>query len=144
MTENEIGEGEGEGLRAYRAGKRRFFLVLFVQLAALAAVVAALFLMSDGTGPGALPAAGAVVAATAVILIINVGGWWSFRVVDELEVRYNLIAFTVAFYAHMTFFSVWALLWGGGLAEEPDAFAIFIASAVASFVAYLFLKLRSQ
>lgn len=140
MTGNDA--HETEGLRAVRAGKRRIRTAALVQFGALAVATGAVFAFRDGSGPGSLPDIGAIAAAVVFVLVATAGAWWSFRVVDELEVRYSLISFTVGFYVHMALFCAWALLWGGGLLGEPQAFVIFLAAGAASLLAYTVLKVR--
>lgn len=137
------GNNNGEGARAYRAGKRRIWAITLFQLGMVAAIMAAILIMKQGTGADALPQFGAIAAAVAVALVITFGGWWGFRAVDELEVRYSLTAFTVGFYAHMTGYIAWMLLWAGGLVAVPDAFSIFLGSGLATVVAYAWLKIRN-
>ena len=136
------GNDDGAGVRAHRAGKRRVWTIVLVQLAIVAAIMTAIMLMKEGTGADALPQFGAIAAAVLFALVINVGAWWGFRAVDELEVRYSLVAFTVGFYAHMTLYISWLLLWAGGLVETPDAFVIFFGSGLAVTLAYAWLKIR--
>nr|WP_166176144.1 hypothetical protein [Altererythrobacter segetis] len=138
MTGNEI----GEGARAHRQGQRRFLIGSWIIVILIAAIAVALRLMSHGKGPGSLPPAGALAAAAAFVIVIALGVWWSFRVVDEVERRYSLIACTVGFFAQITMLAAWTVLWLGGLAIAPSALAIFVASGLSSVAAYAVVRLR--
>jgi hypothetical protein len=138
MTGNEI----GEGARAHRAGQRRFVIGSWVIVLLIAAIAVALRLMSHGKGPGSLPPAGAMATAGAFVIVIASGVWWSYRVVDEVERRYSLVACTVGFFAQMTLLAAWTVLWLGGLAIAPSALAIFVASGLCCVAAYAVIRLR--
>ena len=138
MTGNEI----GEGARAHRAGNRRFGIGSSIIVLLVAAIAVALRLMRHGTGPGSLPPAGAVAAAIAFVLVIGFGVGWSFRVIDEVEQRYSLIACTVGFFAQIALVAAWTVLWLGGLVGVPSAFAVFVAGGLLSVAAYAVVRLR--
>jgi MFS family permease len=138
MTGNEI----GEGARAQRSGQRRFVIGSWIIVLLIAVIAVALRLISRGTGPGSLPPAGAVAAAAAFVIVITSGVWWSFRIVDEVERRYSLIACTFGFFAQISLLAAWSVLWLGGLVIAPSALAIFVASGLVSVAAYGVIRLR--
>lgn len=146
MIQNDLGriggegEGAGKGVRAHRAGKRRYWLLTLAQIFIAFAIVGVVLLTRQGVGPGAIPPPIAIAAAAGLALVLNVGGWMTFRIVDEMESRINLVAFTIGFFAHLTLYLVWSLLWSGGIAGPPDATVLVMASGLAALAAYCWLK----
>jgi hypothetical protein len=138
MTGNDI----GEGTRAHRAGNRRFGLGMLILIALAGAIGVSLHLMRHGSGPGSIPPLDAIAVAIGFTLVIAVGGWWGFRAVDEVEQRYSMIAATVGFFTQLAAVMAWTVLWIGGVMTAPSAFAILLASALASVIAYAALRIR--
>jgi hypothetical protein len=138
MTGNDI----GEGTRAHRAGNRRFGLGMLILIALAGAIGVSLHLMRHGSGPGSIPPLGAIAVAIGFTLVIAVGGWWGFRAVDEVEQRYSMIAAMVGFFTQLAAVMAWTVLWIGGVMTAPSAFAILLASALASVIAYAALRIR--
>ena len=138
MTGNDI----GEGTRAHRAGNRRFGLGMLILIALAGAIGVSLHLMRHGSGPGSIPPLGAIAVAIGFTLVIAVGGWWGFRAVDEVEQRYSMIAAMVGFFTQLAAVMAWTVLWIGGVMTAPSAFAILLASAQASVIAYAALRIR--
>lgn len=138
MTGNDI----GEGARAHRSSQRRFVIGSWIIVLLIAVIAVILRLMSHGTGPGSLPPAGAAAAAAAFVIVIASGVWWSFRIVDEVERRYSLVACTFGFFTQITLLAAWTVLWLGGLVIAPSALAIFVASGLSSVAAYAVVRIR--
>jgi hypothetical protein len=135
-------ELKGAGERAEHARSRTFWTVLAV-CGALGGIVGGAMVIGTGNRIGGDMTAGWAIAAA---LLYGVGvvaaSWYFFRIIDEVELRDNLIAATVAVYFYTIVYPVWYLLWKGGLIVEPIHEAIFFATLIAMTIAYFWKKLR--
>jgi hypothetical protein len=133
---------EGEGERAEKARNRRFWTTLIVLALAGAVVGGIMSVLTDGDLSGPLPAGWAVAAALIYAAAVIGGSWYFFRTIDEVEMRDNLWAATVAVYFYSLVYPVWYLFWKGSLVPEPGHELIFIATMVVMTSAYLGKKIR--
>ena len=140
--EARMADVEGTGARAEHARSRLFWSVLGGCVLA-GAIVGAVTVAATGDRVGGEMAAGGAIAAALIYAASILGGsWYFFRIIDEVELRDNLIAGTIATYFYGTVYPVWYLLWKGGLTVEPIHEAIFFGTVIAMTIAYLWKKLR--
>jgi len=145
MTSASDSERPGPGVQAGRARRRRVSAVIFGVVAIAVAVYAVLIPMSwhaSGGGPPVPPIV-AMTGAAALVLCLTAGVWAYLRVVDELEYRDNLVAFSVGFIFNVSAYVGWIVLRAGGLVPRLDASLLSTGTAVAAALAYIYLKLRA-
>lgn len=132
----------GEGERAEQTRSKRFWRTLAV-LALAGAVIGALHsLLTGGDLSAGLPANWAIVLAAIWVGSLTIGSWYFHRMIDEVELRDNLWAGTVAVYAYCIAYPAWYFLWKGGVTPEPSHEALFIMTLLVMMAAYLAKKIR--
>jgi len=141
-------EGEGPGVRAQRALKKRW--LVFQGLYAVAATALTVGLIMGTRDPAAggprfTPEA-AVAGAVLLPLLTLVTMWFALRMTDEVQRRLIIDAWAAAFIVTMFGVISWGFLIGGGLVPEPPARAVFGTvmggGAVAVLVAVVWLRWR--
>jgi hypothetical protein len=89
-----------------------------------------------------IPAWLAVVTAIAFVIAVPLGSWKLMQASDELERAIHNKTTIVAGNVMLIGYPTWLILWKGGLATEPDAMWLFLASFVSSGLAYVWYKFR--
>jgi hypothetical protein len=134
---------DGEGVRAERARRRRKWKSYAAFGAAAVAIDVMLMVVArpQSSGQSPFPPFAAITAAVLFVLMLTGGVWWQLQQSDELSYRNNLEAFTIGFLANASAFFLWWFMWLGGLATEPNAFALVIGSTLVSVLALGYFKL---
>ncbi len=130
---------EGEGVRAARAGKRRFLWIS--GLAILGAAGIGLIMAMGKTGPGQIQPGFAIAAALAMLLLAPAAIHFTTRATDELEHMDGLRANSFGLYSYLIGQFVWIVLAAGGLVPPPNAMIMFFIVAAATLGRYGMLKL---
>jgi hypothetical protein len=133
---------EGEGLRAHRSGKRRFWLTTVLWVVAALIVGFAMRALQHGTGPGSLSPAVAIGFAIFMPAMMAVGSLILFRVTDELDATDNLIALAAGFVGNMVIVIGWFMLFLGGLTGVPSAVFSMVGAAFVTIAVYGWRKIR--
>jgi len=141
-------DGEGPGVRAQQAMKRRW--LVFQGLYAVAATALTVGLImgrrepADGF-PIFTPEA-AVAGAVLLPLLTIVTMWFTFRMVDEVQRRIIIDAWAVALIVVMFGATSWLFLIGGGVVPQPSGHvalgALMGGAALAVLVAAVWLRWR--
>lgn len=140
MTSREVRMVDRPGERAEETRRNRFWS-LMAGFMLLGGVVGASTVVMEHNS-GVLPAAIAI--GVVILLIVCVGGgtWWFLRGVDEVELRDNYIASTIALSFYLIAYASWYFLWKGAVVREPGHETIFIATMIVMAAAYFWKKLR--
>lgn len=132
------------GVRADRVRRKRLW-TLFLAVVAGGVAIDTLLLPTIGHGPNGgsqLPVAAAVAAGMVLLLLLYGGVGLHLRFADELERQDNLIGFAAGYLFNTGAFILWYLLHLGGLMGPPEAFPLFVSTALVGFLTYGFIKLR--
>ena len=141
-----ISKGDGEGVAANRARKRRLWLLIGCAIAAGVAVDAVIIPMAKHAPAGGpyLSVPAAVIAAAVLVLIATGGVGLYLRWVDELDRQHNIAAFSIGFLFNISAFIAWYLLSEAAVVPRPDAFVLFVSSAAVAALAYCWMKVRTH
>lgn len=132
----------GDGERAEKARKRRFWAIVIGLMVAGGIIGGVQSVLTRGDPSAGLPAFWGIALAVIWFVSVLAGSWFFFKSVDEVEVRDNLFAGTIAAYWYGTIYPVWYFLWKGGVVPEPMHEAIFITTMLAMAAGYLGKKIR--
>jgi hypothetical protein len=142
MTTPEAGSGEA----AAKARSRRIFAAIggLTAVGFMIGFVLALVerdgapMLSGNTVSPTL----AIGAAIVMVVAVSWGCWRFYRSVDELERLDNALAGAVGANVLLGGYPIWLLLWKGGVAPEPNHFAMFAVVFAAALITYAWRKLR--
>jgi hypothetical protein len=141
MANREANMDDRPGERAERARSRTFAMVC-AGLVLVGGIIGAALSYLYHSEAHLLPRHWAVAVTLLYLVGTCLGSWLFFRRIDEVELRDNLLAGTVAIYFYAMLYPAWFFLWKGGLVAEPDHQALFIATMAALSVAYFWKKIR--
>jgi hypothetical protein len=132
----------GEGERAEKTRSRRFWLLLVLLVVAGAVLGGVHMTLTKGDPTGTMPLAWGIALAVFYFAAVGIGSWYFFRSVDELEIRDNLLAYTIGAHFYLVLYPGWYFLWKGGLVIEPSHEFLFLGTIIVTGAAYLTLKSR--
>lgn len=135
--EAEMSEGPGE--RAEETRRRRFWLIIGGFMLFGGVLGAASHIAQHA---GTLPPPVAIGIAGLIVFGLGGASWYFLRQVDEVELRDNYVAATVAVYFYMLVYPAWYLLWKGGVIGEPRHETVFVATATVLALSYFWKKIR--
>lgn len=133
--------------------KSRFFIVLML-ISALFGVATGFSLAFFDSGDGniftgdvtqiKLPAGISLAIAMAFLVGLVLWPLYSFRSVDELIERNNLIGMAAGWFAMIGAYPVWQSLAAGGFTRQPEPFAIFLLGFAVTMVTFIIVKIRAS
>ena len=91
-----------------------------------------------------LPPAVAIVLAVGFLIGLVLWPVYSFRQVDELVERNNMIAMSAGWFAMIGAYPIWQVLAAGELIRQPEPYAIFLLGFVITMVTFGIVKLRAR
>ncbi|MEM1133687.1 MAG: hypothetical protein AAGH53_12200 [Pseudomonadota bacterium] len=91
-----------------------------------------------------LPPVIAIILAIAFLIGLVLWPIYSFRQVDELVERNNLISMSAGWFAMIGAYPIWQVLAAGELVRQPDPFAIFLVGFVITMVTFGIVKFRAR
>lgn len=133
------------------SARQRLYLISLILAGATGLFVGLVLLVSDtrphnhaypfGDGlQGSIGAQWAITACIVMLMGITISTILFHRSVDEQEERAIFWANTIAVYAIITEFSVWYILWLGGLAPRVDAAILIFSGAILGLAGWLWKK----
>jgi peptidoglycan/LPS O-acetylase OafA/YrhL len=129
----------GEGVRAARAAKRRYWLMVAISMLGAAGI--GLIITTGTTAPGKMTPGFAIAAVLAMLILTPLAIHFSNRATDEVDQMDMLKANSFGLYVYLLGAFSWMLLATGGLMPPPDAMIMFVATALATLARYGMLKL---
>jgi hypothetical protein len=130
---------DGEGVRAARAAKRRYWWMVAVSM--LGAVGIGVIIMTGTTAPGKMAPGFAIAAVLAMLILAPLAIHFSNRASDEVDQMDMLKANSFGLYVYLLGEFSWMLLATSGLVPPPNAMVMFMATALATLARYGMLKL---
>ncbi len=128
----------GEGVRAARAQKRRFWRTAGLSL--LGAIGVGVIMTLGRVAPGRFEPGWAIAAVIAMAMLLPAAIYFNTRTTDELDLMDMLKANSFGLYVY--FFAQWAwlVLAGGGLVPPSNPMILYLAVAAATLGRYFMLK----
>lgn len=130
---------EGEGTRAARAAKRRYWWG--AGLSVLGAAGIGLLMTAGTTAPGHMRPEIGIAAVIAMLLLTPIAIHYNNRMTDEVDRMDMLKANSFGLYVYLVGSFSWMVLASSGLAPPPHAMIMFMATALATLARYGMLKI---
>jgi hypothetical protein len=144
MGSKATAEGDGPGIRASRAKRRRLMLIGLANLTVSIALI--VWLRMAKHKPDAdfavLPPQAAVAAAVLTPLIWIVTLRVTLRTMDELIRRMIVDSYSAGFVAIVAGWGSWLMLWLGGLAPKPEPTVLVLGGVLVVLGALAWMRLR--
>lgn len=142
MTESKPSPNEWE-LREAAARRRQFWIFSALAGAGFIVGLSVAILEPQDAGiltGGTIPAPLAIILCLITLVAIVAGSWRMWRTADEVDRSQHLWANSAAVMVAMLGYIIWFMLWKGGLASEPSAHPIFLATVITGSATYLWKK----
>lgn len=129
---------DGDGVRAARAQKRRFWWTAGLSLLGAVGVGA---IMTLGTvAPGRMAPAWSIAAVIAMAMVLSAALYCNNRATDEFDRMIMVRANSFGLYFYLFVQWAWLVLSGGGLIPPSDPMVIYMATALVTLGRYAQLK----